>query len=69
MSKVQILYSIEDPFGAENTISDNFWNHSALHDMDWGSDKQIRNLLPRGKAYRKMQDLQIYTYHEGFGDE
>lgn len=56
MSKAQILFSKEDPYGYESGVDKNF----DIHAIKLGSfNVDIDKCYPRGKAYWKLYNIQV----------
>lgn len=69
MSKSQVYFGLGDDLGASSNVVNNFWNHCEKKGSDWGSDKQVSNLFPRGKVYERLHMIQFEKYNGGFEDE
>lgn len=56
-----MYFTKKDPSGTESNLMNNANNHLVLHKQDykWGSDKHMKNLFPRGKAYNRLLSIQF----------
>lgn len=69
MSKAQIYFCHGNELGAWTNVVSNFWNHCEKKGSNWGSDKQVRNLFPRGKVYDKLHMIQFEKHTGSFEDD
>lgn len=51
-------FSTNDPYGVKSNVSKNFECHKAKNSYDWGCNKHVEKLFPRGKVYWKLLDKQ-----------